>query len=45
MNHPFAYASLRTASKHWRGIPTTAATRRQLRSTFTPLRQEKGPVA
>jgi len=42
------YASLRTASKHWRGIPMTASMLRhiqQLRSTMTPARKEEEAVA
>jgi transposase-like protein len=42
------YASLRTASTHWRGIPMTAPTLRhlqQLRSTMTPVRKEEEAVA
>ena len=42
------YASLRTASTHWRGIPMTAATLRQLqhlRATLMPLRKEEAAVA
>jgi putative transposase len=42
------YASLRTASRHWRGIPMTASTFRQLqqlRATLTPLRKEEEAVA
>src|SRR5947207_3291336 len=42
------YASLRTASRHWRGIPMTTATLRQLqqlRSTMTPIRKEEAAVA
>jgi putative transposase len=42
------YASLRTASSHWRGIPMTASTLRQLhqlRSTMTPARKEEQAVA
>lgn len=42
------YASLLTASKHWRGIPMTASTLRQLhqlRSTMTPARKEETAVA
>ena len=42
------YASLRTASRHWRGIPMTASALRQLhqlRSTMTPIRKEEAAVA
>jgi putative transposase len=42
------YASLLTASKHWRGIPMTASTLRQLqqlRSAMTPARKEDEAVA
>jgi len=42
------YASLRTASKHWRGIPMTASTLRQLhqlRSTMTSAKKEEQAVA
>jgi putative transposase len=42
------YASLVTASKHWRGIPMTASTLRQLqqlRSAATPARKEEAAVA
>jgi putative transposase len=42
------YASLRTASKHWRGIPMTASHVRQLqqlRATLTPSRKEEDAVA
>src|SRR5205809_8132443 len=42
------YASLRTASKHWRGIPMTASALRQLqelRSTMTPTRKAEAAVA
>ena len=42
------YASLLTASKHWRGIPMTALSLRQLqqlRSAMTPARKEEEAVA
>jgi transposase-like protein len=42
------YASLRTASAHWRGISMTASALRQLqhlRATLTPLRKEDEAVA
>jgi putative transposase len=42
------YASLRTASRHWRGIPMTASALRQLqqlRSTMIPARKEEAAVA